>query len=75
MHVAIDIRSCHNMTAFALIEDINGFTRMVKEADGECDAQFIRDILFGGVAVIEKHDGNVVVRQPCSLSPCRPAEM
>lgn len=58
--MAIDIRSSGSVTAFALIEDINGFTRMVKDADGECDANFITDVLCGGVEAIEKHNGIVV---------------
>lgn len=43
--------------AFAMIVDINGFTSIVTRGG---DAQFTRDILSGGIAVVEKLGGEVV---------------
>lgn len=47
--------------AFAMIVDVNGFTPMVLEStpsDGV--AQFVRDVLSGGIDMIQKHGGFVV---------------
>ena len=44
--------------AFAMIVDVNGFTPMVSEStpsDGV--AQFVRDVLSGGIDMIRKHGG------------------
>jgi class 3 adenylate cyclase len=47
--------------AFAMIVDINGFTTIVsKSAPSECVAQFVRDVLSGGISVIQKNSGTVV---------------
>ena len=48
--------------AFALIVDINMFTPMVSKASYSNDsiAQFVRDILSGGVGMVEKYGGSVV---------------
>jgi len=45
--------------AFALIADINGFTKMVREGD-DLVGQFTRDILVGGVNAVESANGEVV---------------
>jgi len=47
--------------AFAMIVDVNGFTQIVsrsKRSDGI--AQFIRDVLIGGIEITKKHGGLVV---------------
>ena len=47
--------------AFALVVDINGFTSMVsKTTPSDCIAQFVRDVLSGGIEIIEKEGGSVV---------------
>ncbi|MEK7674812.1 MAG: adenylate/guanylate cyclase domain-containing protein [Verrucomicrobiota bacterium] len=46
--------------AFAMIVDINHFTRMVAEDDTGLIAQFVRDVLSGPIAAIESCDGEVV---------------
>ncbi|MFH1069499.1 MAG: hypothetical protein V1794_07735 [Candidatus Glassbacteria bacterium] len=46
--------------AFAMIVDINGFTPMVsKSTKSDCVAQFVRDVLSGGVCIVEKNGGFV----------------
>ena len=52
-------RKLHGLEAFAMIVDINGFTRLVKEYDAEI-AQFTRDLLSGSVRCVEEHGGHVV---------------
>lgn len=47
------------MNAYAMIVDINGFTVMVQKSP-EMVAQFVRDILTGGVSSVEKAGGSVV---------------
>lgn len=47
-------------SAFALVVDINGFTGMVDRSEGNLIAQFVRDVLGGGVRAVESCDGNVV---------------
>lgn len=46
--------------AFAMIVDINHFTRMVAEDYTGMIAQFVRDVLSGPIAAIERYDGEVV---------------
>jgi len=48
--------------AFAMIVDINGFTPMVSNSVHHNDsiAQFIRDVLSGGIEAVEKEGGIVV---------------
>jgi class 3 adenylate cyclase len=47
--------------AFAMIVDINGFTPMVsKSTQSDCVAQFVRDVLLGGIDMVQKHGGAVV---------------
>jgi len=43
-----------------MIVDINHFTRMVAENDGELIAQFTRDTLMNPIEAIERYDGQVV---------------
>lgn len=46
--------------AFAVIVDINGFTPMVSRSTmSDCIAQFVRDILSGGIETIQRHGGAV----------------
>jgi class 3 adenylate cyclase len=47
--------------AFAMIVDINGFTKMVsKSTNSESIAQFVRDVLSGGIGEVQKNNGSVV---------------
>ena len=49
------------LNAFVMIVDINSFTPMVSKASpSENIAQFVRDVLSGGIDLIEKHGGSVV---------------
>lgn len=56
------IKQNHWFSAFAMIVDINAFTLMVAKGEKENGnmAQFVRDILCGGVAAVQKSDGLVV---------------
>ena len=46
--------------AFAIVVDINAFTRMVELSGGNSIAQFVRDVLDGGVRAVEEADGQVL---------------
>ena len=47
--------------AFALVVDVNGFTSMVKKTSkSDLVAQFVRDILSGGIEIIERHKGSII---------------
>jgi class 3 adenylate cyclase len=47
--------------AFALVLDINGFTPIVSKASqSDCIAQFVRDVLTGGIEAVERQNGFVV---------------
>ena len=49
-----------SIEAFAMIVDINGFTPMVSgstKSDGV--AQFVRDVLSGGICIVQKHGGSI----------------
>lgn len=47
--------------AFALMLDINGFTPMVSRASqSDSVAQFVRDVLTGGIEAVERQGGAVV---------------
>lgn len=46
--------------AFAIIADINGFTKMVAESDSSLIADFVRDVLVGSIHAIEESGGEVV---------------
>ncbi len=45
---------------FAMIVDINGYTKIVANPDANLIAQFTRDVLSGGVDAVESHGGEVV---------------
>lgn len=53
-----------SIEAFAVIVDINHFTKMVRDAEEAVDgcliAQFVRDVLIGSVPAIESEGGEVV---------------
>jgi class 3 adenylate cyclase len=47
--------------AFAMIVDVNSFTPMVSESTpSDSIAQFVRDVLSGGIDMVQKQDGAVV---------------
>ena len=48
------------MDAFAVIVDINGFSRIVEASAGNLIAQYVRDVLVGGIKAIEEQSGKVV---------------
>ncbi|MGJ8643696.1 MAG: hypothetical protein ACSHX9_09835 [Luteolibacter sp.] len=59
--MAIEIPEGGSFEAFAIIVDINGFTRMVSKGDDTgLMAQFIRDVLAGAVEEIENNEGAIV---------------
>lgn len=58
--MAITIPELGTINAFAMIVDINQFTRMVAADDTGMVAQFVRDVLSGPISAIERHDGEVV---------------
>jgi len=46
--------------AFAMIVDINSFTPMAsRSSKSDCVAQFVRDILSGGIDIVEEQGGTV----------------
>lgn len=49
-----------SFSAFAMIVDINGFTKIVKNSYGNLIADFVRDVLIGSVSAIEQVGGEVV---------------
>lgn len=49
-----------HIEAFAAIVDINGLTRMVQRSEGYVIAQFVGEVLAGGIGAIERYDGHVV---------------
>jgi len=47
--------------AFAMIIDVNGFSPMVSASQpSDCVAQFVRDVLSGGISIVQKNGGSVV---------------
>ncbi len=56
----IDLSEEKLINAFAIIVDINSFTRMVSESDGNLIATFIADVLYGGVNAVENSNGQVL---------------
>lgn len=46
--------------AFAMIVDINSFTKIVSESEGNMISQYVRDILSGGIVAVQKYEGEVV---------------
>ena len=49
-----------SLDAFAMIVDINGFAPMVDKSEGNSIAQFVRDVLTGGIEAVERNGGEVV---------------
>ena len=58
--MAIEIPSEGRLSAFAMIVDINGFTRMVAKAQGRGVARYVHDVLSSGVTAVESQGGQVV---------------
>lgn len=56
----IVIPNAGTIRAFAMIVDINHFTRMVASNDGNLIAEFVRDTLMNPIAAVERYDGQVV---------------
>lgn len=56
----MDIPSAGGFEAFALLVDINGFGEMVEHPDWTLIAQFTRDVLTGGIDVVQDVGGEVV---------------
>jgi class 3 adenylate cyclase len=57
----MNIPGIGTIEVFAMDLDINGFTNMVsKTTRSDFIAQFVRDILSGGVETVERHGGSVV---------------
>jgi len=56
----MEIPADRDFDAFVMIVDINHFTTMVTEAQGNMIADFVRDILVGAIKSIEDQDGEVV---------------
>jgi class 3 adenylate cyclase len=56
----IQIPKNDSVSAFALILDINGFTKMVANKEAILIADFVRDALYGSIQAVEKNDGDVV---------------
>lgn len=57
--MAIQISNNKSIDVFAMIVDINSYAKIVLKSDGHLIAQFIRDILIGGVNAIQKCGGEV----------------
>jgi class 3 adenylate cyclase len=58
--MTISIRNCRPFDAFAMIVDLNGFTRMVARDEVGTVAQDTRDALTGGIRAVEENAGLVV---------------
>ena len=58
--MAIEIPYEGSLNAFAMIVDINGFTRMVMRAQGRGVALYVHDVLTSGVRAVESQRGHVV---------------
>ncbi|AKD53792.1 adenylate/guanylate cyclase domain-containing protein [Spirosoma radiotolerans] len=58
--MAVNIPKNGQIEAFAMIVDINSFTKIVSKSEGNSIAQYIRDILSGGIDAVEKYEGEVV---------------
>jgi class 3 adenylate cyclase len=56
----LSVSDGQSVQAFAMIVDINGFTRMVVKGEDELIAQFTRDVLAGGITAVEHCGGEVV---------------
>lgn len=58
--MAIVIPEHSGIEAFAMIVDINGYTKMVSNSEGNLIAQFTRDVLYGGVNAVQINGGEVI---------------
>jgi class 3 adenylate cyclase len=58
--MAIIIPEHGGVDVFAMIVDINGYTKMVSKPEANLIAQFTRDVLSGGIKAVENHGGEVV---------------
>ena len=58
--MAIELPKIGAIEAFAMIVDINGYTLMVDRSNGDIVAQYIRDVLTGGIVAVENYGGEVV---------------
>ncbi len=58
--MAIIIPKYKGIEVFAMIVDINSYTKMVANPDANLIAQFTRDVLSGGVDAVENNGGEVV---------------
>jgi len=61
MEIEMDLSKERIINAFAMIVDINGYTPMIANAKYiNGIAQFVRDVLVGGIEAVEKNNGVVV---------------
>ena len=58
--MTMELPTLGEIEAFAMIVDINGFTKMVSNARGRAIAQFVRDTLVGGIEITERNSGYAV---------------
>jgi class 3 adenylate cyclase len=58
--MTISLRNCRPFDAFAMIIDLNGFTKMVAKDEVGTVAQDTRDALAGGIGAVEENGGLVV---------------
>jgi class 3 adenylate cyclase len=56
----MEIPATGSFHAFAMIVDINGFTKMVSDGAGDMVAEFVRDSLGGAVQAVEEAGGEVM---------------
>ena len=57
----MDLPEIGTIEAFAMIVDVNGFSQFFsKSRQNDGVAQFVRDILIGGIEITKKHGGLVV---------------
>jgi len=56
----MEIERIGDIAAFAMVVDINGFTAIVERSDDGVIAQFVRDVLAGGIEAVERHGGEIV---------------
>lgn len=54
------INNSEAIDIFAIILDVNGYSKMVSSHDANLIAQFTRDTLYGGIKAVEKNGGEVV---------------
>ena len=58
--MAIVIQDSNGIEVFAMIVDVNGYTKMVANPDANLIAQFTRDVLYGGINSVQQCGGEVV---------------